>query len=820
MPVPYPPNETFRQAALDALKIVDSSDDPFFGEIVAIASRLLDAPISAVSLVDRNRQWFKAAVGLGVRETPRDVAFCAHAICGGEAFAVHDATADPRFAENPLVTGTPFIRSYAGAPLRDDAGHAFGTLCVIDQAPRLWSSFELETLTSLAQMAMRHMETLALAGRAFEVESLHETVVSAMAEGVVVQTAAGEIRLANPAALSILGLTLDQITGKTSMDPGWQSLREDGSPFPGEDHPAMVTLKTGKSVDGVLMGVARPDGKRKWIKINSRPIFGSEGSTPIEAVTTFSDITGQREANAQLHSQRQRLNMALELGAIGVIERDSAAGEVRVFGHTETLNRFGPSAGANEGSFLERIPAERQTSVASLWTRHLAGGPSVKLETPISLADGTQRWALVGAEKLVDAHGRVTGALVAMKDIEERKQAEFALMDSLQKLENASRAKDVFLANISHEIRTPLNGVIGMASALEMTALTPEHREMVSLISSSGEVLDRLLSDLLDMSKLDAGKVTLEPAPFDLCAAVVESSQLFEIRATDKKLRFSLELATDAYGTWVGDKVRIKQIVSNLVSNAIKFTSSGQVQVRLSATGYAIGEGFDWVTLEVEDTGPGIPEDLQERIFDRFEQVRSPASGQSGTGLGLSICKSLVSLMGGEIAVASQQGLGSTFTVRLPLTRAAEGLGDASAHCDAQPAKGKLMRVLLVDDHPTNQRVVEAMLRAFDCEIVTAADGAQGLEAFQSGAFDLVLMDMSMPVMDGVAATRAIRAFEHSNSFRRTPLAMLTAYGSEQHKQDAQEAGADFHILKPVTPVSLLAGLEKAIRASKANEAA
>jgi PAS domain S-box-containing protein len=820
MPVPRPPNETIRQAALDALRIVESSDDPFFGEVVALASRLLDAPISAVSLVDRDRQWFKAAVGLGVRETPRDIAFCAHAICGGEAFAVHDAIADPRFAENPLVTGTPFIRSYAGAPLRDAAGHALGTLCVIDQVPRLWSGFELEMLTSLAQMAMRHMETLALATRTLEVESLHETVISAMAEGVVVQTAAGEIRLANPAALSILGLTLDQITGKTSMDPGWQSLREDGSPFPGEDHPAMVTLKTGKSVDGVLMGVARPDGKRKWIKINSRPIFGSEGSTPIEAVTTFSDITEQREANAQLHSQRQRLNMALELGAIGVIERDSAAGEVRVFGHTETLKRFGPSAGASEGSFLERIPAERQTSVASLWTRHLAGGPSLKLETPISLADGTQRWALVGAEKLVDAKGRVTGALVAMKDIEERKQAEFALMDSLQKLENASRAKDVFLANISHEIRTPLNGVIGMASALEMTALTPEHREMVSLISSSGEVLDRLLSDLLDMSRLDAGKVTLEPAPFDLCAAVVESSQLFEIRATDKKLRFSLELAADAYGAWVGDKVRIKQIVSNLVSNAIKFTSSGQVQVRLSATGHAIGEGFDWVTLEVEDTGPGIPEDLQDRIFDRFEQVKSPASGQSGTGLGLSICKSLVSLMGGEIAVASQLGLGSTFTVRLPLTRAAEGLGDGCAHSDAQPAKGKLMRVLLVDDHPTNQRVVEAMLRAFDCEIVTAADGAQGLEAFQSGAFDLVLMDMSMPVMDGVSATRAIRAFEHSNSARRTPLAMLTAYGSEQHKQEAQEAGADFHILKPVTPVSLLAGLEKAIRASKANEAA
>lgn len=819
MALPYPINEAQRQASLDALGILDTPRDAFFDSVTALAARLLNAEISAVSLVDRERQWFKAIHGLAIQETPRDIAFCAHAINHADPFSVSDATQDVRFCENPLVTAEPHIRSYAGAPLVDSAGHALGTLCVINRIPRAWSSDELAILASLARMAMVHLETLAVAKQKSIVESLHEGVVSAMAEGVVVQTASGEVRLANPAALSILGLTLEQITGKTSTDPGWQSLREDGSPFPGEEHPAMVTLRTGKNVDGCVMSVARPDGSRRWIKINSRGVFAADRTKPIEAVATFSDITEERERAAELHAKRQRLNMALEVGMIGVIERDTAAGEVRTFGHTETLEKFGPMVSADDRSFLERIPASRQGEVIDKWTCHLDGGPRLRLETPILLADGSQRWALVGAEKLTDAQGRVTGALIAMKDIEDRKQSEFALIDSLQKLESASRAKDVFLANIGHEIRTPLNGVIGMASALGLSTLTAEQREMVSLIGSSGEVLDRLLNDLLDMSKLDAGKVTLEPAPFDLAAAVVEASQLFEIRAGEKNLGFSLDISADAYGTWVGDKIRIKQIVSNLVSNAIKFTPRGEIEVRLSATGSVDSSAIDWVTLEVEDTGPGIPIVMQDKIFDRFEQVRSSSSGQSGTGLGLSICKSLASLMGGEVAVSSQEGLGSTFTMRLPLARASRApVSDTDP--DGEPTKGKLMRVLLVDDHPTNQRVVEAMLRAFDCEIVTAADGAQAVAAFESGSFDFVLMDMSMPVMDGVAATSAIRALERQASARRTPIAMLTAHGSDQHRREAQDAGADFHIVKPVTPVSLLAGLEKAIRASKANEAA
>jgi PAS domain S-box-containing protein len=814
---PIPVSEAARLDALASTRLLDSPKDPFFDGLAEVLSRLLGAPIAAVTLIDAKRQWFKAITGMEVQETSRDVAFCAHTICEGGAFVVPDAQTDSRFAANPLVTGAPFIRSYAGVPLCDAQGHVLGAMCAIDTAPRLWRDTELALIASFSTMATQHIEALTSAHRAKELETLHQTVVTTMAEGVVVQTQTGEIRLANSAALSILGLTIDQITGRSSMDVDWQSLRDDGSPFPGEDHPAMVVLRTGQPVNDVVMGVSRPDGSRKWIKINSRPVFRDSRAAPVEAITTFSDITAERTAQNQLRSQQQKLDMALDLGSIAVSVYDASQGDIRRFGNAETLRIFAPASDKSADPFIERAPKDRQHDLRDRWQKHLAGGSRLKVETPVILADGTERWALVGAEKLQDEAGRVTGAIVALKDIDQRKRAEFALIESMQKLETASRAKDVFLANIGHEIRTPLNGVIGLASALALTNLSPDQLNMVNLITSSGEVLDRLLNDLLDMSKLDAGKVELDVAPFDLGTAVAEASQLFALRAEEKALKFSLDVAPEVRGLWAGDKVRIKQIVANLVSNAVKYTERGQVQVRLSATGSPNTRALDWVTLEVEDTGSGLSPHDQLRIFDRFEQANG-ATGRvhGGTGLGLSICKSLASLMGGDIKVESMPGFGSTFTAQLPIQRAGDGAATASSEHDEAEAKRKLMRVLLVDDHATNQRVVEAMLRAFDCEIAMASNGAEGLAAFQAGEFDLVLMDMAMPVMDGVAATRAIRTFERQSGAKRTPVAMLTAHGSDQHKLEAQDAGADFHIVKPVTPVTLLAGLEKAIRASKA----
>jgi CheY-like chemotaxis protein len=349
-----------------------------------------------------------------------------------------------------------------------------------------------------------------------------------------------------------------------------------------------------------------------------------------------------------------------------------------------------------------------------------------------------------------------------------------------------------------------------MAAALAGTALTGEQADMVRLIASSGDVLNRLLTDILDMSKLEAGKFTLAPETFDLVEAVRDSAQLFALRAADKGLTFATEFTPAMAGLWHADRIRIKQIASNLISNAVKFTDRGSVVLRMSATGSPGVAGLDWVTFEIDDTGIGIAADARARLFARFEQIDTGRQIE-GTGLGLSICRGLVELMGGEITVQSEPGAGSLFTVRLPLTRM------PAADADAKPSRsGQLLRVLLADDHPTNQKVVEAMLRAFSCDVTTTADGAQAVAAATQASFDLILLDMAMPVMDGLEATRRIRAWELHAGHKRTPIAMLTAYGSDQHRADGRHAGADFHIVKPVTPMSLLAGVEHAMRAARA----
>nr|WP_240623262.1 ATP-binding protein [Brevundimonas lutea] len=366
---------------------------------------------------------------------------------------------------------------------------------------------------------------------------------------------------------------------------------------------------------------------------------------------------------------------------------------------------------------------------------------------------------------------------------------------------------------MSHEIRTPLNGVIGIVDALARTALSPEQAEMVGLIRDSGVTLERLVSDILDVSKIEAGELALEIRPFDLDAALGPVVDLMRARAEDKGLRFRVERDPDARGLFQGDSTRIRQVVGNLLSNAVKFTETGGVTVRIGLV--EIGDEPPTLRLEIQDTGVGFKAGDAERLFDRFSQADGTITRRfGGTGLGLSICRSLTEMMGGEIWAASMPGAGSRFTVVLPLPRA-EDLDAYDARDtrrpDAPAAEPRALRVLLAEDHPTNQRVVQLILASQGVEVVTVADGAQALEAFQTDTFDLVLMDMQMPVMDGLAATRAIREHERTSGRAPTPLIMLSANAMAEHRDDALAAGADLHVPKPITAASLLEGIEQAL---------
>jgi PAS domain S-box-containing protein len=425
-----------------------------------------------------------------------------------------------------------------------------------------------------------------------------------------------------------------------------------------------------------------------------------------------------------------------------------------------------------------------------------------------------------GGYRHLEWRARRVGDLVygVARDVTERLRIEAEMAAARTAAEAANRAKSEFLANMSHEIRTPLNGVIGVAAALAGTELTAHQREMVELISTSGATLERLVSDILDLTKIEAGRFEIEVRPFDLRAELNGVFELFRLRADEKGLAFTVAWGPDARGEFLGDSLRLKQVAANLLSNAVKFTSRGEVAVeaRLQPAGEADAPRL---VLEVRDTGLGFDEAFAGRMFQRFSQADASTTRRfGGTGLGLSISRSLVEMMGGTLTAAAIPGRGSCFRAELPLSRSRplpESPGEDEADDHASPglaADLATLRVLLAEDHPINRRVIELILEPLGVDLTAVEDGAQALEACDASAFDLVLMDMQMPVMDGLAATRAIRAREAATPERgRTPIVMLSANAMRQHAEDAAAAGADLHLAKPVQPAALLDAIRRVL---------
>ena len=366
-------------------------------------------------------------------------------------------------------------------------------------------------------------------------------------------------------------------------------------------------------------------------------------------------------------------------------------------------------------------------------------------------------------------------------------------------LEHANQAKSEFLANMSHELRTPLNGVIALADTLVGRQQDAESREMAALIVSSGRLLEQVLTDILDVSKIEAGRMKLETVDFDLETLVFRIAELHRAAAEDKGLAFRWRVAPEALGRWAGDPVRITQILSNLLSNAVKFTAKGEVRLEIE-----LGEDGA-LRLSVADTGIGFDAEARDRLFKRFMQADASTTRKfGGSGLGLSICASLAGLMGGAISAESEPGRGSRFLVVLPLPRV-EDVGADAPEPEAREGLALAgLKVLLAEDHPTNQRIVELVLAPTGVELTIAQNGAEALAALSRERFDVVLMDMQMPVMDGLQATAEIRRREAAEGLAPVPVIMLTANAMGEHVEAARKAGADRHMAKPLRPDALI----------------
>lgn len=559
-------------------------------------------------------------------------------------------------------------------------------------------------------------------------------------------------------------------------------------------------------------------GFKKSVKCHGAPLLDEKGKVKgIEGIVI--DQTDVHEALEKASEAQELLHMALSNGRSAVLERDFETGEMRGYG---ALDIFDFSKD-DDPKYLEdkilRCLGRRDTHIVfGAMGRAETSGEIQYAEHSIVHADGKEikvRVAMGVEGHLKKGKGHFVSITTDITDEVKRRDE---LASALEESKRASRVKSEFLANMSHEIRTPLNGVIAVAGLLARTNLDDNQREMVKLVENSGEALSHIINDVLDLARVESGRLEIEKIDFNLKEALQSVSALFSVKADEKGLNFLVDICDDANNIFIGDPIRIRQIVGNLVSNAIKFTQEGRIS--LCAEVKPIDEDankFECV-FTVKDTGYGMSEETLSRLFERFEQADGSITRKhGGSGLGLSISRALSKLMGGNIEVSSQIGLGSAFTFSLPLEKSSNVLSankkpenitfDVENEVDEEEA----LNILAVDDNQTNRRVFDMVLSPMGINLTLCENGLEAFEAFKINNFDVILMDLQMPVMDGLTSIKKIREYEIDNQLNQIPIIAVSANAMSHHIEEAISAGANMHIAKPFTLQSLVDGIDKAL---------
>ena len=552
-----------------------------------------------------------------------------------------------------------------------------------------------------------------------------------------------------------------------------------------------------RSFRGCLM---REGQESRWVDTTVSPVFAKGGDAVIRIMAVSRDVTEEVRSRQLLDTILDCVPAALfakELETSRLVFLNQAAAEL--FGHPiETM------VGKTAHAFVQPSQADaiRAADLAAASTAETI----VIDNEAVTQMDG--RTHIRRTRKKASPGPGPRYIVCLTEDIGEERARQAALERALEEAEAADRAKSQFLAVMSHEIRSPLNGVLGMAQAMELGELPPEQRRRLQVMREAGGVLLDLLNDMLDLTRISAGGLQLEDGVVEGRELVRSARNLFDGLAADKDLSFELELDPVALGPWKGDPTRVRQIVTNLIGNAVKFTDRGRITLRILPE----AEGF---RLEVSDTGPGIPADMLGRIFDPFDQLDpSNTRRHGGSGLGLAICRDLAELMEGQITVSSVVGVGSTFVLKLPLRRAdvepARAVQDAPAPL-ASPAGDRPLRILAAEDNPMNQLVLTTLLGAAGLEPVLVSNGEEAVKAFADQPWDLILMDVQMPVMDGLDAARAIRAAERAEGRTPTPIIALTANAMQHQLDEYRVCGMTSTVSKPVEIRALLAAIKAAI---------
>ena len=553
------------------------------------------------------------------------------------------------------------------------------------------------------------------------------------------------------------------------------------------------------------------DGRKVWVSTNGIPVLNPDG-TLRGYHGSDTDITQRKQAEDALRKSESRLRSITDSAYDAIVMMDPQ-GNI-TYWNPAAERILGHSRDEALGQYLHTLimPPRFQAAFKAAFPTFLTSGEGAAVGKNIDLEalhkDGREIHVqlALSAIRFDDAWHSVG----ILRDVTERKRVQEELRKSKELAEQASEAKSMFLANMSHEIRTPMNGVIGMTELLLETPLNPEQQHCAQIVRSSAESLLHLINDILDFSKIEAGKFELETLDFDLAYLLDYFTRLLTPQAQHKGLAFHCSIDSDVPQHLSGDPSRLRQVLFNLTGNALKFTPRGSVTIQVSRM--SVTTGAIVLRFAVRDTGIGIPAHKQALLFEKFTQLDASTSRHyGGTGLGLAICKQLVELMDGEIGLSSTVGQGTEFWFTSCFAPAMHPQAQSQAQSQAAPPKPQWpdIRVLLVEDSPINQKVALGYLKSFALQADVVDNGTAAIQALSTRAYDLVLMDMQMPEMDGIEATRRIRAPHSGVLNAQIPIIAMTANAMQSDREKCLGAGMNDYLSKPVTPGSLTAILEK-----------
>jgi PAS domain S-box-containing protein len=917
----FPQDEKKRLRNLQSYRVLDTPPDQAFDDFTLLASQLCETPIALVSLIDEKREWFKSKTGLDIHEVPRELSFSAHAILDpGVPLVVPDALDDRRFAGNPLVTGEPNIRFYAGIPLVSPEGFALGTMCVIDRQPRDLTPTHLECLRAISRQVIQQLilrrsmkEQLQAVLRLQEAqdaltqaEDLMENA-SDMVQSVDVQ---GKVDYVNLSWCRTMGYSPTDALGLSMFDvihPAWRGqfkevferalkaeslgtvntifVARDGREIPVE---GILNVKFVEGKPLAIRGIFRDVTARR--KEEQRRREAEERYTALfndstEGIVQF-DVNGNlvssnpamarmlgyensddlirtlNESEQPLYvNERDRVNLVRTMirrgtaqgfecqllrkdgGIIWVrgsgravrgpddkllyfegiiidltdrklveLERDRLFSLSQNYfciadfdGYFKKLNPAWESMGftleeMQSRPFIDFIhPDDREATIEEVDGIH-KGKESIDFENRYRCRDGSYRWLLWNAASAIDQRLIYASArdITDIKAFEqELKRSNMELESRNRRIEEANRLKSEFLANMSHELRTPLNGIIGFSELMyneDIGPVSPEHKEFLGDILNSGRHLLQLINDILDLSKVEAGKLEFKPEEIDLSKIIQEVCDI--LRALSSKKRIDIKVSIDSKVREVFlDPGKLKQVLYNYLSNALKFTPEGG-KVHVVAT----PASEDEVRIEVQDSGIGIDEADLNRLFIEFQQLDEGASKKyQGTGLGLALTKKIVEAQGGYVGVRSALGSGSTFFAVLPRTIQWPEMSPTFVIPDFGRENGP--RVLVIDDDQSVLKLMATTLRSLGYMPICKASGKEGLAAVAEERPAAIVLDLLMPNMTGFEFLDRLRSQPESKTI---PVIVWTSQDLTSQEKARLDATAQAIVLKRHGDIALV----------------